>query len=69
MLIKQYTISDEVSIPSGLTNWKRNNPRLFTVKYFSDIKVMNSIMNKLSSEISQDVQYINSELEKVGKIN
>jgi len=69
MLIKQYTISDEVSITSGLTNWKRNNPRLFTVKYFSDIKVMNSILNKLSSEISKDVQYINSQLEKVGKIN
>ena len=69
MLIKQYTISDEVSIKSGLTNWKRNNPRLFTVKYFSDIKVMNSILNKLSSEISKDVQYINSQLEKVGKIN
>jgi len=69
MLIKQYTISDEVSITSGLINWKRNNPRLFTVKYFSDIKVMNSIMNKLSSEISKDVQYINSELEKAGQIN
>ena len=51
-LIKKYTISDEVLTKSGLTNWKRNNPRLSTARYFSDIKVMNSIMDKLSVEIS-----------------
>jgi len=70
MLIKEYTIKDEILTTSGMVNWKRNNSNIFfSAKYLSDIKVMNSIMNKLSSEISKDVQYINSELEKVGKIN
>ena len=68
-LIKKYTISDEVLTKSGLINWKRNNPRLSTAKYFSDIKVMNSIMDKLSVEISRDAKYINSELQKAGQIN
>ena len=68
-LIKKYTISDEVLTKSGLINWERNNPRLSTARYFSDIKVMNSIMDKLSVEISKEGWYINSELEKVGKIN
>ena len=68
-LIKKYTISDEVLTKSGLINWKRNNPRLSTAKYLSDIKVMNSIMDKLSVEISRDAKYINSELQKAGQIN
>ena len=69
LLIKQYTLSDEIHSKSGWTNWKRNNPNILTAKYLSDIKVMNSIMDKLSVEISKVAWYINSELEKAGKIN
>ena len=69
MLIKQYILSDEIHSTSGLINWKRNKPNILTAKYLSDIKVMNSIMDKLSVEISKVAWYINSELEKAGQIN
>ena len=70
MLIKQYTLSDEIHSTSGLINWKRNNPNIFfSAKYLSDVKIMHSIMDKLSVEVSRDADYINAELEKTGKIN